>query len=49
MTMKRTLRALLLISTVLANGLPARAGAQGSNDVHIDVKSGAIARLPLRC
>ena len=43
------IRALLVFAAILlVNELPARASAQGS-DVRIDVKSGAIARLPLRC
>jgi len=43
------IRALLLFAAiVLVNELPARVSAQGG-DVRIDVKSGAIARLPLRC
>src|SRR6185369_4217336 len=43
------IRALLVAAAiVLVNELPARVSAQGG-DVRIDVKSGAIARLPLRC
>src|SRR5213075_1877555 len=42
------IRGLLLLAAALILELPVRARAQGG-DVRIDVKSGAIARLPLRC
>src|SRR5262245_6450511 len=44
----RPLAKFLLAAVVLAGGT-SRVRAQGSGEVRIDVKSGAIARLPLRC